>query len=155
MRTRATKVVTAAMLGLAVLMMLHVTLPPAGPLRRPCGHLDDSFTSVSGFKDFIVRKPHLCTGDRVMLDLKMFQSAQGSFQNAFQRPGADLAELAPYAEWVQRRSYPLYYRNEDGRWSLAVGKIRRLPGYYLLTMDGKVFFDEFRPATTNDLCLRQ
>lgn len=25
----------------------------------------------------------------------------------------------------------------------------------LLTMDGKVYFDEFRPATTNDLCLRQ
>ncbi len=155
MRRRATKVVILLGVLATALVTSAVVFQPASPLRRPCGHLDESFRSVDGFKEWVLGKPHHCTGGRVMLDLALFQSAQGALQKDLHRPATDLTELAPYAEWVQRRSYPFRYAREQNRWSLAVDRTSRLPGFYLLTMEGKVYFAEWRPATTNDLCLKQ
>jgi hypothetical protein len=155
MRISAIKVAVGGMLIGMGLIITTLGLRPVGAPRLPCGHVDETFRSVAGFKDWVKGTPHTCTGGRVVTDLQMFRDAQGIFQKDFQRPITDLVELEPYAEWMQRRSYALQYTKDAEQWSVSVDRTSRLPGFYLLTMDGRVYFDEWRRATTNDVCLRQ
>jgi len=153
---RAKAKILAVLSGVVVMLVVLVFRREQEPLpRRRCGCLDERFRKLPAFYDWISRTSHCCFGGKLISDLTEFHLAQHMFVADHNRYATNVVELEPYLGGkIPTRSGILNYSVELNQWSVSVDKTSNLPGYYLLTND-KVYFDEFRPATTNDLCLRE
>ncbi len=147
--------VILAVVLLAGLVTAVLIVDPSIGSRRGCGHVDERFRSVSGFCDWVTGTTHCCVGGQLVADLKMFYLAQYMFENDYRRFAKDVMELQSYlGGQMPNRHGTLQYSIKMNQWSVSVNKAGQLPGYYQL-VNNRIYFDESRPATTNDLCLKE
>jgi hypothetical protein len=143
---------------LAIILLVGMTVwvfsaEPAPGSRRSCGHSDDRFQSAGGFLDWVQGVRHHCKGQKLIADLKMLQLAQKMHIIDTGRYATNGGELVPYlGSWFKTNYYTVNYSGSTNQWSVTIDRTQYLPGHYLL-IDGKVYFHETNPATTNDRLL--
>lgn len=147
-------ILTLVLLAGLVVVVSVCTEPTLPGSRRRCGCADNRFNSADGFLSWLKGTTHCCNGGRLLADFKTLQLAQKMHQEDTGRVAASQDELLPYLGGVVRTNYfTIVYTPGTNGWSASASKTPSLPGNYLMTADGKVYFDERHTATTNDLCI--
>ena len=83
-------------------------------------------------------------------DLKSLQIVQRMFEEDNGRNATNFTELLPYlGQWFKTNYHVITYSAESNRWFASVDASSGSQGYYLFA-DDKLYFNELRPATTND-----
>jgi hypothetical protein len=118
---------------------------------RPCGHKE------SLYERYFPCVTHCCFAGGLVTDLNGIYFAQVAHHADHGRYAPSLAALleARYYEAMPGGSqyYALDLAVTPDDWHCTVSRTARLPGYYLLTSDGTIYFSEDHPATTTDLVL--
>jgi hypothetical protein len=141
------------LLGLAVAAIVGLCFAPL--TLRPCGHrysLVDRW--VPGWA------PHYCAGDVLLGDLWQVHCDFRNYQKKYGHLPDSFSSVIPNFKNLR---FEYTYTKEAGDWQLSVpktgdrmfGAVKTpdLPGWYLLTSDGKVHFSEEGPATVQDVVL--
>ena len=125
-------------------------------LRLPCGHKESVYAHYYPRKDGM---RHFCVARGVRHDLDELHRARNTYRK---NHGAEIPSLQALAN---ESYYELPYRDPEcyhlecsgsgGSWVCRVARTDQIPGYYLMTSTGTIYFSEHHPATTQDVKLPQ
>lgn len=130
-------VLILTLLALAVAAIAGLCFAPL--LFRPCGHrcsLVDHWHSKSEF--------HICGAAKMRRDLSFFD---GFLEDCVPE------EVGTYDSIEGGHQFVGTFMKHQDHWQVSVARDKGLPGWYLLTTDGKVHFSERGPATAQDAVL--
>ncbi len=126
---------------------------PSNLELRPCGHPRDLFAGIT--KNLpIPHAHHGCFAMGVVTELKILEAAQAVHfdnQGAYART---LGELTNELGIKLGTGYTLNMVSDGTNWSATVDQTAGLPGNYLLSSDGTIYFSQRTPVTSNDVVLR-
>lgn len=141
------------LIGVGVVIVV-VVLSSQIQVYRPCGHKQS--LGEKYFPRFIYCATHCCRAGVLVSDLTSIYCAEQMYHEEmgrYSRNLADLEGLALISSTHIGRDYSLVLSGTSLSWQCAVFKNSDLPGHYLLTSDGYIYFSEDRAATTKDVVL--
>ena len=118
---------------------------------RVCGHERNVWNELNPFG-----ATHCCYAGSLVSELCSIHSAQRTYEGEHGIFATQFSQLTnEYGLWASKRSrlYEISILTNGYDWSLVVPRSQYLPGHYLMTSDGRLYFREDTPATTNDSLL--
>jgi hypothetical protein len=145
--------IVAWLFGLTVLVtfILRVSLLSRSSPLRACGHERNALNELNPF-----RATHCCHAGKLIGDLDSIHFAERIHMKEHGVLATHLTELTnEFGLGVSKTSrlYAISIVTNGSDWSLVVPRTEYLPGHYLMTSDGSLYFRKDAPASTNDTCL--
>jgi hypothetical protein len=145
---------TVMMLTLLVLLGC-VSLAALVPIYRlPCGHKESIYARYFPKKN---GTPHFCIARGLIHDLQELDRARKTYwkRNNAEVPSLQVLAQQSYYEYPYRdpECYHLECSGSGPSWTCRVASTDQIPGYYLMTTDGRIYFNEAHPPTLEDVKL--
>jgi hypothetical protein len=146
MFTRRTIILLAALVLLVSVVVRHLWVE--AHTRRWCGHMGSLGELLSGYT-------HCCIAGDVISEAELVRVAQFRYRLAHKRFAENYDELHDerHGEPFGHSERSISWVTTSSRLFIHITKDRELPGYFLIDDRGRIFFNQDREATVNDLWL--